>query len=198
MGGSAMTEPAGVDLRALRGELSERARALGFDALGVASIDIPEDERHLLKWLEDGFHGEMHYMQRHGVMRSRPQQLLPGTVRVVSARMDYWPAAAHDARAVVGDRRLPHGLRYALGRDYHKTLRRALATLAAELQQRIGPFGYRVCVDTAPVLEKALAREAGLGWVGKHTNLIARERGSWVFLGVILTDPPLPHVWRAG
>ncbi len=165
-----MTEPANVDLRALRHELSERARALGFDALGVASIDIPEDERHLLKWLEEGFHGEMHYMQRHGVMRSRPQQLLPGTVRVVSARMDYWPAAAHDARA----------------------------TLAAELQQRIGPFGYRVCVDTAPVLEKALARDAGLGWIGKHTNLIARERGSWFFLGEILTDLPLPIDERAG
>src|ERR1700674_3119169 len=198
MGGSAMTEPAGVDLRALRRGLSERARALGFDALGVASIDIPEDERHLLKWLEDGFHGEMHYMQRHGVMRSRPQQLLPGTVRVVSARMHYWPAAPHDARAVLQDPRLAYVSRYALGRDYHKTLRRALATLAAELQQRIGPFGYRVCVDTAPVLEKALARDAGLGWIGKHTNLIARERGSWFFLGEILTDLPLPIDERAG
>jgi epoxyqueuosine reductase len=193
-----MTEPAGVDLHALRRELSERARALGFDALGVASIDIPEDERHLLKWLKDGFHGEMHYMQRHGVMRSRPQQLLPGTVRVVSARMDYWPAAAHDARAVLDDRRLAYVSRYALGRDYHKTLRRALATLATQLQQRIGPFGYRVCVDTAPVLEKALARDAGLGWIGKHTNLIARERGSWFFLGEILTDLPLPVDERAG
>src|ERR1700730_13951187 len=187
-----MTEPAEVDLRALRGELSERARARGFDALGVASIDIPEDERHLLRWLKDGFHGEMHYMQRHGVMRSRPQQLLPGTVRVVSARMDYWPAAAHDARAVLDDPHLAYVSRYALGRDYHKTLRRALATLATQLQQRIGPFGYRVCVDTAPVLEKALARDAGLGWIGKHTNLIARERGSWFFLGEILTDLPLP------
>jgi epoxyqueuosine reductase len=193
-----MTEPAGVDLRALRDELSERARALGFDALGVASIDIPEDERHLLKWLGDGFHGEMHYMQRHGVMRSRPQQLLPGTVRVVSARMDYWPAAARNARAVLQDPRLAYVSRYALGRDYHKTLRRALAALAAELQQRIGPFGYRVCVDTAPVLEKALARDAGLGWIGKHTNLIARERGSWFFLGEILTDLPLPIAERAG
>src|ERR1700682_4230308 len=193
-----MTEPAGVDLRALRGELSERARGCGFDALGVASIDIPEDERHLLKWLEDGFHGEMHYMQRHGVMRSRPQQLLPGTVRVVSARMDYWPAAAHDARAVLQDPRLAYVSRYALGRDYHKTLRRALATLAAELQQRIGPFVYRVCVDTAPVLEKALARDAGLGWIGKHTNLIARERGSWVFFGGVLTERALPIDERAG
>src|ERR1700724_1041573 len=109
MGGGAMTEPAGVDLHGVRREMSERARALGFDALGVASIDIPEDERHLLKWLEDGFHGEMHYMQRHGVMRSRPQQLLPGTVRVVSARMDYWPAGSRNARAVLDD---PH-LAYA-------------------------------------------------------------------------------------
>ena len=193
-----MTGPASLDLHALRGELGERARALGFDALGVASIDIPEDERHLLKWLNDGFHGEMHYMQRHGVLRSRPQQLHPGTVRVVSARMDYWPAAARDARAVLGDPRLAYVSRYALGRDYHKTLRRALATLAGELQQRIGPFGYRVCVDTAPVLEKALARDAGLGWIGKHTNLIARERGSWFFLGEILTDLPLPVDERAG
>jgi len=193
-----MTGPAGVDLRALRRELSERARALGFDALGVASIDIHEDERHLLKWLKEGFHGEMHYMQRHGVMRSRPQQLHPGTVRVVSARMDYWPAEARDARSVLADGRLAYVSRYALGRDYHKTLRRALATLAVELQQRIGPFGYRVCVDTAPVLEKALARDAGLGWIGKHTNLIARERGSWFFLGEILTDLPLPVDERAG
>ncbi len=177
-----MTGPAGVDLRALRRELGERARALGFDALGVASIDIPEDERHLLKWLSHGFHGEMHYMQHHGVMRSRPQQLHPGTVRVVSARMDYWPAEARNARSVLADARLAYVSRYALGRDYHKTLRRALATLAAELQQHIGPFGYRVCVDTAPVLEKALARDAGLGWIGKHTNLIARERGSWFFV----------------
>src|ERR1700687_2572973 len=126
MGGSAMTEPAGVDLHALRHELSERDRALGFDALGVASINIPEDERHLLKWLEDGFHGEMHYMQRHGVMRSRPQQLLPGTVRVLSARMDYWPAAAHDARAVLDDRRLAYVSRYPLGRHHRKPLPRAL------------------------------------------------------------------------
>ena len=193
-----MRGPVGVDLRALRRELGERARALGFAALGVASIDIPEDERHLLKWLSHGFHGEMHYMQRHGVMRSRPQQLHPGTVRVVSARMDYWPAEARDARSVLADGRLAYVSRYALGRDYHKTLRRALATLATELQQRIGPFGYRVCVDTAPVLEKALARDAGLGWIGKHTNLIARERGSWFFLGEILTDLPLPVDERAG
>jgi epoxyqueuosine reductase len=192
MGGGAMTAAVSFDLRSLRRELGERARALGFDALGVAGIDIPEDERHLIRWLGEGCHGEMHYMKRHGLTRSRPQQLFPGTVRVLSARMDYWPGDARDPQTVLDDPRLGYVSRYALGRDYHKTLRRALATLATELGQRIGPFGYRVCVDTAPVLEKALARDAGLGWIGKHTNLIARDRGSWFFLGEILTDLPLP------
>jgi epoxyqueuosine reductase len=186
-----------LDLEALKRQLAERARELGFGALGVAGIDIPEDERHLLRWLNDGFHGEMGYMLRHGVMRSRPQQLAPGTVRVLSARMDYWPGEARAAEAVLADPTLGYVSRYALGRDYHKVLRRGLQRLAAELQQRIGPFGYRVCVDTAPVLEKALARNAGVGWIGKHTNLIARDAGSWFFLGEILTDLPLPLDERA-
>jgi epoxyqueuosine reductase len=186
-----MPAPA-IDLSLVKRELTARAAALGFGALGVASIDIPEDERHLLNWLADGFHGEMDYMERHGTMRSHPEELAPGTVRVVSARMDYWPGAAHPAQAVLDDPTLGYVSRYALGRDYHKILRRALATLADDLQRRIGPFGYRVCVDSAPVLEKALARNAGLGWIGKHTNLIARDAGSWFFLGEILTDLPLP------
>jgi len=172
--------------------LASDATALGFAAIGVASIEIPEDERHLLRWLNEGFHGEMDYMERHGVMRSRPQQLAPGTVRVVSARMDYWPAEARDAEETLADPTVGYVSRYALGRDYHRILRRALATLAGQLQKRIGPFGYRVCVDSAPVLEKALARNAGLGWIGKHTNLIARDAGSYFFLGEILTDLALP------
>jgi epoxyqueuosine reductase len=192
-----MTQPATIDFGAIKRELAARAAALGFGALGVANVEIPEDEQHLLRWLDSGFHGEMQYMQRHGLMRSRPPQLAPGTVRVLSARMDYWPAAAREARAVLGDGTLAYVSRYALGRDYHKVLRRALAALAQELQQRIGPFGYRVCVDSAPVLEKALAREAGLGWIGKHTNLIAKDAGSWFFLGEILTDLPLPVDERA-
>jgi epoxyqueuosine reductase len=192
-----MTASQSLDLDALRRELTARARALGLGALGVASIDIPEDERHLLRWLERGYHGEMHYMERHGLMRSRPALLAPGTIRVVSVRLDYWPGEATDAGAVLADRSRGYIARYALGRDYHKVLRRTLETLALELQQRIGPFGYRVCVDSAPVLEKALAREAGLGWIGKHTNLIAREAGSWFFLGEILTDLPLPVDERA-
>jgi epoxyqueuosine reductase len=192
-----MTGPDAIDLHALKRELTARAAALGFGAVGIASVDIPEDEQHLLRWLAAGFHGEMHYMQRHGLMRSRPQQLAPGTVRVVSARMDYWPGAAREAHAVLADATRGYVSRYALGRDYHKTLRQALGLLARQLQARIGPFGYRVCVDSAPVLEKALARDAGLGWIGKHTNLIAREAGSWFFLGEILTDLPLPVDERA-
>ena len=172
--------------------MAARATALGFAAIGVANIEIPEDERHLLRWLAEGFHGEMDYMERHGVMRSRPQQLAPGTLRVVSARMDYWPVDAAAPEAVLADLALGYVSRYALGRDYHKILRRALATLASQLVERIGPFGYRVCVDSAPVLEKALARNAGLGWIGKHTNLIARDAGSYFFLGEILTDLALP------
>jgi epoxyqueuosine reductase len=180
------------DPEQLKRELSACALALGFSALGVAQLDIPEDERHLLRWLKDGFHGEMHYMQRHGVLRSRPAQLASGSVRVLSARMDYWPHGSCDAQAVLADGSLGYVSRYALGRDYHKVLRGALRALARELQQRVGPCGYRVCVDSAPVLEKALARDAGLGWIGKHTNLIARDAGSWFFLGEILTDVPLP------
>jgi epoxyqueuosine reductase len=181
-----------IDLHAVKRELAARATTLGFAAIGVASIEIPEDERHLLRWLAEGFQGEMDYMERHGVTRSRPQQLAPGTVRVVSARMDYWPSESREPEAVLADGSLGYVSRYAVGRDYHKILRRALATLAKQLAERIGPFGYRVCVDSAPVLEKALARQAGLGWIGKHTNLIARDAGSYFFLGEILTDLALP------
>ena len=187
-----MTDPRSIDLHAAKLELATSARAMGFSQLGVASVDIPEDEQHLLRWLEAGFHGEMDYMRRHGVLRSRPADLVPGTIRVVSVRMDYWPRAARDADEILEDGSLAYVSRYALGRDYHKVMRRALANLAEGLARNIGPFGYRVCVDSAPVLEKALARNAGLGWIGKHTNLIARDAGSWFFLGEILTDLPLP------
>lgn len=181
-----------IDLQEVKRDLKARALACGFGELGVTAVEIPEDERHLLRWLEAGFHGEMAYMQRHGTMRSRPQELAPGTVRVVSVRMDYWPGEAAPAQLTLADGMLGYVSRYALGRDYHKVMRRALAKLAEDLTTRIGQFGYRVCVDSAPVLEKALARNAGLGWIGKHTNLIARDAGSWFFLGEILTDLPLP------
>ncbi|HEY3784913.1 MAG TPA: tRNA epoxyqueuosine(34) reductase QueG [Steroidobacteraceae bacterium] len=181
-----------LDVQAAKRALFEAARALGFGRIGVASVAIPEDEQHLVRWLEAGFEGEMDYMRRHGTLRSRPQELVPGSVRVVSLGMDYWPDEAADARSTLEDPQLGYVSRYALGRDYHKIMRRSLARLAEDLQKRIGPFGYRVCVDSAPVLEKAFARNAGLGWIGKHTNLIARDAGSWFFLGEILTDLPLP------
>jgi epoxyqueuosine reductase len=192
-----MPEAQPLDLQQLKRELTARAVALGFGALGVADLDIPEDERHLLRWLDEGFHGDMHYMQRHGTLRSRPAELAPGSVRVLSARMDYWPAPSREAHAVLADPSLGYVSRYATGRDYHKVLRGALRALARELQHQVGPCGYRVCVDSAPVLEKALARDAGLGWIGKHTNLIAKDAGSWFFLGEILTDVPLPVDERA-
>lgn len=181
-----------IDLPSVKRALIEDARALGFDALGVASIELADDEQRLIAWLDAGFHGEMDYMRRHGSMRSRPQELAPGTVRVLSFRMNYWPGEARNAHEVLGNPDAAYVSRYALGRDYHKVMRRALARLAEDLARRIGTFGYRVCVDSAPVLEKALARNAGLGWIGKHTNLLARDAGSLFFLGEVLTDLPLP------
>jgi epoxyqueuosine reductase len=177
---------------AVRAQLESLARALGFDGLGVAELALEPDEQHLLRWLENGYHGDMGYMARHGLMRSRPALLAPGSVRAICVRMNYFPDDAADAEAVLGDPQRAYVSRYALGRDYHKVLRGRLKTLAQQLQEHIGPFGFRVCVDSAPVLEKALARNAGLGWIGKHTNLLSRDAGSWFFLGEILTDLPLP------
>ncbi|HLK70731.1 MAG TPA: tRNA epoxyqueuosine(34) reductase QueG [Steroidobacteraceae bacterium] len=177
---------------ALRSAIERAARALGFDALGITGIDLAQDERHLLRWLERGWHGEMHYMQRHGTRRSRPAELLPGTLRVICVRMNYRPAEARDSSTVLADEQLGFVSRYALGRDYHRLMRRALARLGETITQLAGPHGHRVFVDSAPVLEKALARNAGLGWIGKHTNLLSREAGSWFFLGEIYTDLPLP------
>lgn len=187
-----MTQTAALDLETVKRDLRARARALGFDAVGVANVELPEDELHLIRWLEASYHGEMGYMQRHGTLRSRPPELAPGTVRAICVRMNYWPAESENPMAVLEDGSRAYVSRYALGRDYHKVMRRALARLAEEMQAGIGSFGYRVCVDSAPVLEKALARNAGLGWIGKHTNLLARDAGSWFFLGEILTDLPLP------
>ena len=174
-----------------REDLLSMARAEGFADIGVAGIDLTEDEAHLASWLEQRMHGEMDYMARHGTRRSRPQELIPGTLRVISARMDYWPGDAADASEVLGDPQLGYVSRYALGRDYHKVLRAALARLAEAIAART-PHQYRVFTDSAPVLEKALARNAGLGWIGKHTNLIAKDAGSYFFLGEIYTDLPLP------
>jgi epoxyqueuosine reductase len=168
------------------------AQELGFQQCGIAGTDLGDDEARLLSWLDAGFHGDMDYMQRHGTRRSRPAELQPGTLRVISVRMDYTPESARDAWDVLNDAQRGYVSRYALGRDYHKLLRSRLQKLADKIAGEVGPFGYRAFVDSAPVLERALAREAGLGWVGKHTGLLNREAGSWFFLGELYTDLPLP------
>ena len=186
-----MTELTPAQLDELSAAIKGLGRKLGFTKLGVADTALGDDEAWLERWLAAGRHGAMAYMQRHGTKRSRPEQLVPGTVRVISARMDYWRTDTRDARSTLGDARTGYVARYALGRDYHKILRARLQRLADAIAERIGEFGYRVFVDSAPVLEKALARNAGLGWIGKHTNLLDRD-GSWFLLGEIYTDLPLP------
>lgn len=165
---------------------------LGFQQLGVASVALDSAEKRLAEWLARGFHGDMEWMAQHGTRRSRPQELRPGTVSVICARMDYLPEAADDAIRLLDHERKAYISRYALGRDYHKVLRGRLRKLARRIEAEIGAFGHRVFVDSAPVLEKPLAERAGLGWIGKHTNLINRRAGSWFFLGEIYTDLELP------
>ncbi len=178
-------------MSALAADIKAWARELGFATLGIADTDLGEAEGHLMNWLAKDRHGEMGYMAEHGTRRSRPADLVPGTVRVLSVRLPYWPKA-REAESVLNDPALGYVARYALGRDYHKVLRHKLQKLADRIESAIGPFGYRVFTDSAPVLEKALAEKAGLGWIGKHTNLIDKDEGSWFFLGEMYTDLPLP------
>ncbi|MFO1362017.1 MAG: tRNA epoxyqueuosine(34) reductase QueG [Burkholderiales bacterium] len=179
------------DLRALAATIKIWGRELGFQAVGIADADLAAAEPGLLAWLERGLHGEMDYMARHGLRRARPRELVPGTLRVIGARMDYLPAAA-PAATVLADGTKAFVSRYALGRDYHKVLRGRLQALADRIGAAVGEFGYRVFTDSAPVLEVELATRAGLGWRGKHTLALAREAGSYFFLGEIYTDLPLP------
>jgi epoxyqueuosine reductase len=181
-----------IDRSALVADIRRWGVELGFQHVGVTGIELGEDETHLLNWLDAGFHGEMDYMARHGTRRSRPADLQPGTLRVISARMDYAPPELASAWEVLGDAERAYVSRYALGRDYHKILRGRLQKLADRITAATGPFGHRVFTDSAPVLEKALARNSGLGWIGKHTLLLSRDAGSWFFLGEIYTDLPLP------
>ena len=206
---------------ALLADIKAWGAELGFARLGVANIELSGDEAHFRDWLQNGFNGEMEYLSRHGSKRYRPAELLPGTVSCISVRMDYWPNDAADAEAVLaaepapahqdvpaahpgaaataGSGRVGHGdgslgyvSRYALGRDYHKLMRQRLQKLCDRIAEAVGPFGYRAFADSAPVLEKALARNAGLGWIGKHTNLIDAKAGSYFFLGEIYLDLELP------
>ena len=180
-----------MDPTALAAQVKAWGRELGFQQVGIAAVDLAEDERRLLEWLAAGRHGAMDYMRRHGAKRARPAELVPGTLRVISARMDYWPGGA-DPDGVLRDASLGYVSRYAVGRDYHRVVRNRLARLADRIAAAAGAAGYRAFTDSAPILEKALARDAGLGWIGKHTNLLDRRDGSWFFLGEIFTDLPLP------
>jgi epoxyqueuosine reductase len=163
--------------------IKQWGRELGFDALAIAGTELAEDEARLLDWLARGWHGGMDYMARHGERRARPAELVPGTLSVISARLNYTPPAARDSWDVLNDPGSAFISRYALGRDYHKVLRERLQALADRMVSELGAFHYRVFTDSAPVMEVSLARNAGLGWRGKHTLLLSRDAGSLFFLG---------------
>jgi epoxyqueuosine reductase len=193
---------ASVDGARVLGNVRTWAKELGFSQIGVAGIDLSSAEAGLRAWLDAGFHGSMHYMARHGVKRARPAELVPGTVSVITARMDYLPRALDDGwQSIewqrVGDASAATVSLYARGRDYHKLLRTRLQALADRMAQDIGPFGHRVFTDSAPVLEVELAARSGLGWRGKHTLALSRDAGSMFFLGELFVDLPLPQTAAA-
>ena len=173
-------------------KITQWSEELGFQQLGVSDINLSEHDKHLNDWIAAGFHGEMDYMFKHGSKRSHPEQLVDNTCRVISVRMDYMPPDCELSDTVQANPEMGYISRYALGRDYHKVMRKRLQKLADKIKNSIGEFGYRAFVDSAPVLEKALAEKSGLGWIGKHSNLINSKAGSWFFLGEIYTDLPLP------
>ncbi|MFN9031570.1 MAG: tRNA epoxyqueuosine(34) reductase QueG [Betaproteobacteria bacterium] len=186
-----------IDLAALARDVKSWGRSLGFGAVGISDIDTAQAMPHLAAWLAQGRHGDMDYMARHAPLRADPQQLLPRAARVISARLDYRPRSDDESWLARETSRLADGAQavvsiYARGRDYHKVLRQRLQHLATRIETAIGHFGYRVCTDSAPVLEVEFARKAGLGWRGKHTLLLTQEAGSMFFLGEILVDLPLP------
>ena len=187
-----MPPPTTIDFTQLATEIKTWGRDLGFQEIGISDTELTREENYLQQWLGLGYHGEMDYMARHGTARTRPAELVPGTMRVISVRLNYQPLDARDSWEVMDDADAAFISRYALGRDYHKVLRGKLQTLANKIESEIGAFQYRVFTDSAPVMEVALARKAGLGWRGKHTLLLTREAGSWFFLGELYTDLPLP------
>lgn len=184
-------------LHVLAADIKCWGRELGFGEVGITDTDLASAEPEFASWIEKGFHGDMDYMAKHGTKRTRPAELVPETLRVISVRMDYLPPKAKDSETVMADGTRAFISRYALGRDYHKVLRQRLQKLCEKIEQALAnntdtPFQYRVFTDSAPVLEVALAEKAGLGWRGKHTLLLSRQAGSWFFLGEIYTNLPLP------
>jgi epoxyqueuosine reductase len=178
--------------QSLIAQIRQWAGELGFQQVGITDVDLGEHEGYLQKWLDAGYHGSMDYMARHGSKRSRPEELVPGTCRVISLRMDYLVDYTQPLEVLESPEKA-YISRYALGRDYHKLIRKRLAQLAKRIEQEAGGGHYRAFVDSAPVLERAVAERAGLGWIAKNTMLINSEAGSWFFLGEIYTDLPLPE-----
>ena len=181
-----------IDHDALAARIRTWAHELGFQAVGISDTDLSAAEAGLLEWLALGMHGEMDYMAKHGVKRSRPAELQPGTLRVISLRMDCMPPEARDSWEVLREGERAFISRHALGRDYHKVMRNRLAKLADKIRAEVAGFEGRVFTDSAPVMEKELARKAGIGWRGKHSLLLSRDRGSRFFLGEIYVNLPLP------
>ncbi len=180
-----------LDLSQLTSEIKRWGVELGFQQIGITDTDLTQHEENFRTWLAKNFHGEMNYMETHGSKRYRPQELIPGTIRIITARMDYLPANTNMLKTLQNPQQ-GYISRYALGRDYHTLIRKRLNSLAQKIMEKTSSFGYRAFADSAPVLEKPLAEKAGLGWIGKHTNLLNRQAGSWFFLGEIYTDLPLP------
>ncbi len=178
-------------------DLQALAADYGFADLKVTGIDLHEDEARLAEFLAAGFHGSMQYLETRFPMRARPAEFVAGTVSVICVRMDYLTEEHSTLANLLDHPTKAYVARYALGRDYHKLMRKRLAKFAQAVSEAIGPFGYRACVDSAPIMEKPLARNAGIGWLGKHTNVINKDAGSWFFLGELLTDLPLSHTSSA-
>ncbi|XGA78945.1 tRNA epoxyqueuosine(34) reductase QueG [Halomonas sp. CH40] len=178
-------------LTQLAADIKRWGQELGFQQIGISDIDLHAHEQHLDDWLAQGYHGDMGFMAKHGTRRTRPAELEPGTQRVICARMDYLPADAQSIEQLNGAANA-YISRYALGRDYHKLMRKRLAQLAQKIEQAVGSIGYRAFVDSAPVMERALAQKAGLGWFGKNAMLLNPSAGSLFFLGELYTDLPLP------
>lgn len=180
------------NLQRLAEQIKTHGAELGFSHTAISDINLSRCEQRLKQWLANRFHGEMTYMASHGLKRTRPDQLIPGTVRVITVRLDYLNQPMSNAARTLSNPDRGYISRYALGRDYHKVIRHRLQKLATWISEAVGPFGYRAFCDSAPVMEKALAEKSGHGWLGKHTNLINRQHGSWFFLGELYTDIPLP------
>ena len=184
-----MTLPV-INYQELSAQIKRWGQDLGFSQVGISDVDLSDHEAALTRWLENNYHGDMDYMARHGLMRARAKELVEGTLNVISVRMDYLPTDAKFAR-ILKNRDHAYISRYALGRDYHKLMRKRLKQLGEKITAHCENFNYRPFVDSAPILERPLAEKAGLGWVGKHTLLINKQAGSWFFLGELLVDIPL-------